>query len=109
MQNYDIHTPDRPSGAAGFYATVPMVLTGGQVAHLLGMSEESFRRKVGLLERLHRFPPKLPGHNKWSRPAVERWIETNGETHQPPAPLPSSPEAARLAGEAAALEGVYAP
>lgn len=58
-----------------------------EVAQLLGCTETTFRSKRRKLEAEHGFPPKLPGCNGWSLPAVERWIATNGNTY-----LPGSPE-----------------
>lgn len=71
--------------AADAAQLTPMVLTAGQVAHLLGRSETTFKRDRLELEDLG-FPQKLPGLNKWSRAAVTRWIETNGKTYEPAAP-----------------------
>ena len=64
----------------------PLVLTMGQVAHLLGMGEVTFRNRRAALERDCGFPAKLPGIGKYSLPAVTRWVETNGVTHEPAAP-----------------------
>lgn len=61
----------------------PIVLTAVQVAELLGwQSADSFYRHRKALEA-HGFPRKLPGINGWSRPAILRWVRTNGETHLP--------------------------
>lgn len=61
-----------------------LVIKAVAVARLLGYkSENTFRNKRLLLEEEGGFPRKLPGINGWSRPAVERWIETNGGTYLP--------------------------
>lgn len=49
-----------------------LVWSAGQVAHAIGLSEETFRRQR--LEREHRFPAKLPGLNAWSIAAVTGWV-----------------------------------
>lgn len=46
-------------------------------------SERTFDNKRATLERDHGFPTKLPGLKRWSRSAVNRWIDTNGETYMP--------------------------
>ena len=53
------------------------------VAEKLGLAEATFRGKRRRLEDEFGFPPKLPGCNAWSEPAVDRWITTNGETYLP--------------------------
>lgn len=80
----------------------PAVLTAGQVAFLLRCSEDTFRNKRRRLEAAG-FPRKLPGCARWSRAAVLRWIETNGETYLP-ADLDGRPDAPGLN----ALEARYA-
>lgn len=78
----------------------PAVLAAKQVAQLLGWRcVESFynnRKKL----RDAGFPEKLPGVNGWSRNAVLRWIDGNGETSE--APIEIAPDRAN------ALEGRYA-
>jgi predicted DNA-binding transcriptional regulator AlpA len=64
----------------------PLVITAGQVAHLLNISEPTFRQRLKALATVD-FPPKLPGLNGWSLPAVTRWIETSGRTSEPPEAL----------------------
>lgn len=54
-----------------------------EVAAMLGCAEATFREKRLRLERDHGFPPRLPGCNRWSLPAVRRWISTNGGTYLP--------------------------
>lgn len=87
----------------GAITTGPLVITAGQVAHLIGMSEDGFRKKRQPLERSG-FPPRLPGLNKWSLAAVTRWVETNGQNSEP------APEqrTGSIANEASALEARYA-
>ena len=67
-------------------------LKGEEVAHALGMrSVASFYKRRPLLEKSS-FPAKLPGLNAWSRAAVERWIDGNGEpqaVEPPPARRPT--------------------
>lgn len=50
-----------------------------EVAHLLGLSERTFNKRRPQLDAAG-FPDKLPGVNKWSRPAVVAWISSNGQT-----------------------------
>lgn len=84
--------------------TTSRIITAEQVAILLNCAESTFRAKRLDLERQHNFPPKMPGCNGWSKPAISRWIETNGETY-----LPKSPnEAAVLKQAADALSREYA-
>ena len=62
------------------------VLTAKEIAPLLGWrSVESFYNNRAKLEA-GGFPPKLPGVNSWSRAAVLRWIDSNGDQAPPPAP-----------------------
>lgn len=58
-----------------------LTIDAREVAGLLGIAETTFRNKRARLEIEDHFPPKLPGGNRWSRPAVVRWIETNGESY----------------------------
>lgn len=75
MQTDENHR-DRP-------APRPMVVSATEVAELLGWrSADSFHRNRAALEE-HGFPRKLPGINGWSRPAITRWLTTNGATHLP--------------------------
>jgi hypothetical protein len=54
------------------------VISAIEVARLLRYKcRESFLNKRVALEA-HGFPPKLPGLNGWSRPAIMRWLENNG-------------------------------
>lgn len=60
-----------------------LVIKAKAVAEMLGWTtENSFRAHRAELEK-NGFPAKLPGIDGWSRPAVERWIATNGATHLP--------------------------
>lgn len=58
-------------------------ITAEEVAERLLISEATFRNKRRSLEMKHGFPPKMPGCNAWSEPAVARWIETNGRSYLP--------------------------
>jgi len=53
-----------------------MTCNKGQVAQLLGISDRTFDRIRGSLTN---FPGKLPGIERWSRPAVVAWIRSNGQ------------------------------
>lgn len=53
-----------------------------EIAALLGLSEGHFH-KLKTEGRLTNFPEKLPGMACYSRPAVLRWIATNGRTSLP--------------------------
>lgn len=53
-----------------------MTCNKGQVAQLLGISDRTFDRVRGSLTN---FPGKLPGIERWSRPAVVAWIRSNGQ------------------------------
>lgn len=76
------------------------VIRASDVARLLGWrSVESFYNNRDKLLAAG-FPEKLEAVNGWSRPAIMRWLETNGETYAPP-----EPEAAAIR----ALERRYAP
>lgn len=46
------------------------------------------------------FPPPLPGvgHKRFSKPAVDRWFETNGETWRPAEPEPEADRTDELVG-----------
>lgn len=68
-----------PTNLLKFNLDGSMTCTAGQVAQLLGMSEDTFARRMRQ-KLLIGFPAKLPGVNKWSRPAVVAWISSNGET-----------------------------
>ena len=87
-------------------APVPLrpVVSAEEVAEMLHWSSAAtFYTKRPMLEAKG-FPPKLPGINGWSRAAVLRWIETNGQTY-----LPAMPEIAGGIGEGAIeLERRYA-
>lgn len=68
-----------PTNLLQFNLDGSMTCTNGQVAHLLGMSEDTFARRLRQ-KMLVGFPAKLPGVNKYSRPAVVAWISSNGQT-----------------------------
>jgi len=52
-----------------------------QLAVLFQRSSATMRGYIEQLQKEHRFPTKLPCFdNLWSKPAVDRWFETNGET-----------------------------
>lgn len=70
--------------------TLPPVIPAKTVAEVLGVVVSSFYTRREQLEKIG-FPPKLPGINGWSRAAILRWIETNGQTYQP---APAEPEPA---------------
>lgn len=54
------------------------VISAADVAALLNYRcRESFSKKRVALEA-EGFPKKLPGLNGWSRPAIMRWLESNG-------------------------------
>lgn len=55
-------------------------LTIGQVAHLFGESEPTFRKHLAARLKLG-FPNRLPGTTKWSLPAVKHWFAHNGGTY----------------------------
>ncbi|TYC65638.1 hypothetical protein FMN63_24970 [Stappia sp. BW2] len=61
-------------------------IPAAEVAKKLSCNETTFRNKRRKLEVEHGFPPKLPGFNAWSEPAVDRWITTNGHTYLPGLP-----------------------
>ncbi|MEM7303811.1 MAG: hypothetical protein AAF468_22270 [Pseudomonadota bacterium] len=65
----------------------PFVVDADEVGALLNIQGDTFRNKRRALEQ-NGFPPKLPGLNGWSRPAIIRWIETNGGTYLPADPQP---------------------
>ena len=57
----------------------PRTLHRAQVALMLGISDRTFSNHLPTL--LHKgFPAKLPGLNRWSRVAVELWIDCGGAT-----------------------------
>lgn len=73
-----------------------VVIAAVDVAGLLGLrAVETFYNKRQTLEE-RGFPKKLPGINGWSRPAILRWIETNGETYLPEIPAPDLAGVERL-------------
>lgn len=65
--------------------SLPPILKAADVAGLLRMAVQNFYNRRHALEA-NGFPKKLPGMNAWSRAAVLRWIETNGQTFQPAEP-----------------------
>ncbi len=48
-------------------------IPAAEVAKKLSCNETTFRNKRRKLETEHGFPPKLPGFNAWSEPAVDRF------------------------------------
>lgn len=77
-------------------------ITAEEVAERLQISERTFRKKRRQLEAQHNFPPKMPGCNGWSEPAVTRWIETNGTAYLPdPDPVHGTAVDKRLIEDAA--------
>ena len=60
-----------------------LTLDADGVAALLGWTKDHFFARRRALEAEHGFPPALPGMQKWSRPAIRRWIATNGRTFLP--------------------------
>lgn len=64
---------------------VPQTTSAKGAAKMLGMSTGSFyNKKTSLLAA--GFPDRLPGTNRWSIPAIQRWISCNGDMSaaQPP-------------------------
>jgi hypothetical protein len=56
-----------------------------QLAVLFQRSASTLRGYLDDLEGQHGFPPKLPCFdNLWSKPAVDRWIEGNGQPEAQP-------------------------
>ncbi|RUV57632.1 MULTISPECIES: hypothetical protein [unclassified Mesorhizobium] len=56
------------------------VISAVEVAALLGYRcRESFSRSRREALEAAGFPKKLPGLNGWSKPAIMRWLENNGE------------------------------
>ncbi|AID30834.1 hypothetical protein MCHK_3027 [Mesorhizobium huakuii 7653R] len=56
------------------------VISAVEVAALLGYRcRESFSRTRRETLEAAGFPRKLPGLNGWSKPAIMRWLESNGE------------------------------
>ncbi|WP_029061732.1 hypothetical protein [Labrenzia sp. DG1229] len=77
-------------------------ITAEEVAERLQLAERTFRNKRRHLEEHHNFPPKMPGCNGWSEPAVTRWIETNGNGYLPaPDPVYGTTVDRRLIEDAA--------
>lgn len=57
-----------------------LVISAVEVAALLGFRcRESFSRTRRETLEAAGFPKKLPGLNGWSKPAILRWLESNGE------------------------------
>jgi len=57
-----------------------LVISAVEVAALLGYRcRESFSRNRRLELEAAGFPKKLPGLNGWSKPAILRWLDANGE------------------------------
>lgn len=62
------------------------VISAVEVARLLNYRcRESFQNKRQALEA-QGFPTKLPGLNGWSKPAIMRWLESNGQAGAGEAP-----------------------
>jgi hypothetical protein len=82
--------------------TLPPVLSGTDVAAMLGYRSAAgfYTRRLAL--EAEGFPRKLPGLNGWSRTAILRWIDTNGETWR----LADGDD--RIDAAARALEAEYA-
>ncbi len=66
-----------PDNLIKFNIDGSMTCAAADVAHLLGLSERTFNKRRPELSAAG-FPDKLPGVNKWSRPAVVAWISSNG-------------------------------
>lgn len=81
----------------------PLTMSLADVAGALGCSPRTFQNRRSRLEQEHGFPPRLPAMARWSRPAVEAWIASNGETFRA-----AGAEADHVATAAAALEDRYA-
>jgi hypothetical protein len=77
------------------------------VAALFRVTPETFRNKRAELEAKG-FPHRLPASTLWSRPAVDHWFRTSGNTYAPL--MPPRPDAVTVEVNAAreALEGRYA-
>ena len=59
-----------------------------QLAVLFQRSSATMRSYIDTLQEKHGFPAKLPCFdNLWSRPAVDRWIEGNGQAATPQLPV----------------------
>lgn len=69
------------------------VISAVEVAALLGYRcRESFSRDRREALENAGFPKKLPGLNGWSKPAIMRWLENNGDMSSEPAvPAPRAP------------------
>nr|WP_321457256.1 hypothetical protein [uncultured Cohaesibacter sp.] len=57
--------------------THSMTLNRQQLSEVLGVTESGFSRAQASLEE-NFFPKRLPGMNRWSRPAVVAWIKASG-------------------------------
>lgn len=56
-----------------------LVIKADEVAAILGYrGRDGFSNRRRALEAAG-FPRKVPGLNGWSRPAIERWLEANGD------------------------------
>lgn len=64
------------------------VISAVEISRLLGRRDPNFFYSVRPKLEAAGFPRKLPGIAAWSRAAVERWIDGNGE---PDAVEPSPP------------------
>lgn len=57
-----------------------LVIKADEVAAILGYrGRDGFSRERRLRLEAAGFPRKVPGLNGWSRPAIERWLEANGD------------------------------
>lgn len=88
--------------------TDPLTYSMPEVEARLGLRPGQFSHS-GRRKRLAEagFPGHVPGMQaRWSRPAVDHWISTNGNTYAPLMQA-TDDEAAAVAGAAAALEHRY--
>ena len=89
--------------------TDPLTYTMPEVEARLGLKPGQFSHS-GRRKRLAEagFPGHVPGMQaRWSRPAVDHWIATNGGTYQPLMQA-ADDEASHIARATAALEDRYA-
>ena len=65
------------------------VISASEISRLLGRRDPDYFYRVRPKLEAAGFPSKLPGVAAWSRAAVERWIDGNGDPDAaglPPAP-----------------------
>jgi hypothetical protein len=75
-----------------------LVISAVEVAALLGFRcRESFSRQRRETLEAAGFPKKLPGLNGWSKPAILRWLESNGATGNDDKPTGPTPLERRFA------------